>query len=163
VRNAIQEIMEKGTNALLPMCLVEVSPFSTRNDTPSVYVSFTYDFLKSPASAEPRFDLMGLWKEALTAYDQTWQVAWTPQRRGKDKRCWVCFPTLVDHGAEDTKKEAEKMAKKIAEWYHRTHKGHIVNHFGVMAGPSLSSPHLPKSTISSTTTTSSWQELQRGQ
>jgi hypothetical protein len=89
VRKAIKNLLDQEENYFLRSCPVEVDPFSSRADIPSVYVVLTTEFNLTQETACPRFDLLGLWKEKLEKIDEPWEIAWAPQRRRKDKRCWV--------------------------------------------------------------------------
>ncbi|KAF8228388.1 hypothetical protein L208DRAFT_1379362 [Tricholoma matsutake] len=45
----------------------------------------------SGAGAEPRCDLLDLWRVAISEAHRDWEVAWMPMVHGTDKRMWVHF------------------------------------------------------------------------
>src|SRR5271170_1296415 len=68
VQRTIEKIMEK--DKILQLSPVVASAFSTQDNIPSVYISFTNDFIKK--NPEPRYDSMELWKGALQSVGEPW-------------------------------------------------------------------------------------------
>jgi hypothetical protein len=96
---AVQSIAK--TNNELADIPVVVHPFSMRGAgwTSSCYVRL--DPLFKPksltgADAEPRCDLLQLWRDALRTFHTEWEVNWAPTVCGTDKRMWIRFPEVHD-------------------------------------------------------------------
>jgi hypothetical protein len=80
---------------------VLVKPFhSGRKTEPSstcyirLHSSFDPTATTGPLS-EPRCDLLRMWRDSIRTNRPQWEVAWSPQIAGKDKRLWVRFPDVI--------------------------------------------------------------------
>ena len=46
--------------------------------------------------AEPRCDLLQMWRDALRIFNSEWEVSWAPTVHGTDKQMWIRFPEVRD-------------------------------------------------------------------
>ncbi|KAJ7143110.1 hypothetical protein C8R43DRAFT_1130899 [Mycena crocata] len=104
---------------LLESIPVNIIPFSDRfPSAATAYITLDSTLASMDPEAEPRCDLLEIWKEKLHDANPTWEVAWAPASEGTDKRMWVRFPTLVPELAkkldrEPTKDETVKCLQEI--------------------------------------------------
>ena len=126
---AVQTIAK--TNKELADIPVVVHPFPLRGAgwTSSCYIRL--DPLFKPrsltgADAEPRCDLLQLWRDALRTLNTEWEVNWAPTVRGTDKRMWLRFPEVRD--------DQENMITKITAHLEKKFKSPVCSSFAMKTG-----------------------------
>ena len=84
-------------SSVLQYIPITVEPFSTRFNAPSAYVQLDLVALRmllDEPITEPRVDLLEHWQTALQKHNPLWEVVWTPNEWGTDKRMSVRFTNL---------------------------------------------------------------------
>jgi len=128
VSAAVQSIIK--THEDMADIPVVVHPFPMRGAgwTSSCYVRL--DPLFKPksltgADAEPRCDLLQMWRDALRTFNSDWEVSWAPTVRGTDKQMWIRFPEIRD--------DQENMITKITAHFEKL-KTPVCSSFAMKTG-----------------------------
>jgi hypothetical protein len=86
------------------------------SDRASAYIELSPEFIALDDSGVPRSDILTIWAQALQTVCPAWEIAWTPQKMGKDKRMWVKIRV-----AEDQDSVPMGAVKTVRKWLASKH------------------------------------------